>query len=309
MTPEGGDRKPVYLASNYALPNVPKSKVEAQVGGGYLLGEGAYAVRHVLVDETGRTCRKDWHVNVHRGRGESKVKVAMPDDTVWDLALRGSRMAADKPATDDAAPLRLTILLHAAPAFPRRTRLRQGDVMMLLASVTSLLEHVPAKSVRLVAFNLDKQKELYRKDRFILRDMPAVADAINRTELGLVDIGVLQNKRGHVETIADLVNQELKAEAPSDVVVFLGPTSRFGDKVPQEVLEKPQGHGPQWMFFQLMPVFRGGRGGAVQMPVLPDSIKNAVSKLGGKTITIRTPGDLAKAIDRLETSRAGVIGR
>jgi hypothetical protein len=78
--------------------------------------------------------------------------------------------------------------------------------------------------------------------------------------------------------------------------------SRFGDKVPQEVLEKPPGRGPQWMFFQLMPVFRGGRGGTVSDPVLPDSIKNAVSKLGGKTITIRTPGDLAKAIERLETS-------
>ena len=33
---------------------------------------------------------------------------------------------------------------------------------------------------------------------------------------------------------------------------------------------------------------------------LPDSIRHAVSRLGGKTMTIRTPGELAKAIDRLE---------
>jgi hypothetical protein len=301
VTPEGG--RPVYLASNYALPNVPKTKIQLQVGGGYLLGEGAYSIRHVFYDDADRTCRKDWRVEVRRGRGESKVKVAMPPDTVWDISLRGSRMLPAA-STDDAAPLRLTILLHAAPSFPRRTRLRQGDIMMLLASVTSLLEHVPATSVRLVAFNLDQQKELYRKDRFLLRDMPAVADAMSRTELGLVDISVLQNKRGHVETIADLVNREVKSEPPSDVVLFLGPTSRFGDKVPHEVLEKPEPRGPHWMFFQLMPVFRGGRGGAtVAAPVLPDSIKNAVSRLGGKTFTIRSPGDLAKAIDRLETTR------
>jgi len=93
----------------------------------------------------------------------------------------------------------------------------------------------------------------------------------------------------------------VKAEAPSDVVLFLGPMSRFGDKLPTEALEKPETRGPQWMFFQLMPVFRGGRGGGVvAMPAMPDSIKYAVSRLGGKTITIRTPGDLAKAIDRLE---------
>ena len=33
---------------------------------------------------------------------------------------------------------------------------------------------------------------------------------------------------------------------------------------------------------------------------VPDSIRNAVSKLGGKTFVVRSPGDLAKAIDRLE---------
>src|SRR5438270_5475712 len=28
VTPEGGDRRPVYLAANYGLPNVPKTKIE-----------------------------------------------------------------------------------------------------------------------------------------------------------------------------------------------------------------------------------------------------------------------------------------
>jgi hypothetical protein len=90
---------------------------------------------------------------------------------------------------------------------------------------------------------------------------------------------------------------------------------------------------PQFLFFQLAPVMRGGflgrgpfigppggrgggggrgglapmnPGGPPQMPEasLPDSIHYTVSKLGGKTIIIRTPGDLAKAIDRLQqTSR------
>jgi hypothetical protein len=33
---------------------------------------------------------------------------------------------------------------------------------------------------------------------------------------------------------------------------------------------------------------------------LPDSIRHAVMRLGGKTMMIRSPGELAKAIDRLE---------
>jgi len=227
---------------------------------------------------------------------------------VSDLSLRGSRVPPPPP--DDARPIRLTILLHAAPASPRRTHLRQNDILTLLASVSSVIERVPTTSVRLVAFNLDQQKELFRKDGFGLTDLPAVGEAMTRMELNLVDAKVLQNRRGHVETIAGLVNAELTDPSPADAVVFLGPTSRFSDKVPAEVLERAQG-GPQFLFFQLAPWFRGGRGlvgggRGGMMPLgppesaLPDSIRHAVSRLGGKTMTIRTPGELAKAIDRLE---------
>ena len=307
IIPEDGEKRPVYLVSAFALPVIPETKMEVQVGGGYLLGEGAYNVRQVLLDETGRTCRRDWRVDARLSRGESKVRVALPPGTVSDLSLRGSRVPPPPP--DDARPIRLTILLHAAPASPRRTHLRQNDILTLLASVSSVIERVPTTSVRLVAFNLDQQKELFRKDGFGLADLPAVGEAMTRMELNLVDAKVLQNRRGHVETIAGLVNAELTDPAPADAVVFLGPTSRFSDKVPGEVLERTQG-GPQFLFFQLAPWIRGGRGlvggGRGMMPLgppesaLPDSIRHAVSRLGGKTMTIRTPGELAKAIDRLE---------
>ena len=301
ITPDQGDQRPVYLMSGFALPVVPPTKVEVQVGGGYLLGEGGYGVRHVFRDELGRTCRREWHVDVHRSRGESKVRVAMAPGTVLDLSLRGSRPAAAV-APDDAPPLRLTILLHAAPMFPRRIRLRQNDILTLLASVTSLLEHVPVTSVRLVAFNLDQQRELFRKDGFGLSDLGAVADAMTRVELGLVDVNVLQNRRGHLDTLAGLVNAELNAASPPDAVVFLGPVSRFADKPQPQAIHKSAGP-TQFLFFQLAPVFRGGRGRiGIQVPeaAAADSIRNAVSRLGGKTLTIRTPGELAKAIERLE---------
>jgi hypothetical protein len=298
ITPDAGERRPVYLVANYGLPAVPKTKLEATVGGGYLMGEGSYRVRHLLIDERGRTCRKDWRVEVRRSRSESKVKVGIPPDTVWDVALRGARLLPRTTVNDPSAP-RLTIMLHAAPSLPRRTRLRQNDVMMLLASATSVLERVPVRSVRLVAFNLDQQRELYRKDGFRLRDMAEVAAAMYRTELGLVDAKVLQNRRGHLETIADLMNQEVNSPEPSDIVLFLGPTSRYFEKLPQESLDRPDGPSPQFLFFQLAPNIHGGHVPMMES-ALPDSIRHAVSRAGGKTVVIRTPGDLAKAIERLE---------
>src|SRR5450759_773020 len=294
ITPAGGDPKPVYLLSRIPLPQVPKTNVEVRVGGGYLLGEGAYTVRWMMRDDAGRVCRKSWRVDVHLSRADRRVKVAMPPDTVWEIGLRGSRTLP--PETGDAAPLRQTIFLPTAPLFPRRTRLRPNDMVTLMSTVSSLLERVPARSVRLVLFNLDQQKELYRKEGFLLQDMVQVSQAMTNIELGLVDFQVLQNKRGHVDLLTELVNREIEAQPPSDVVLFLGPPTRYFDRVPQAGLEKPAGRGPQFYYFQLAPFLS-------PTAALGDSIKSAVSRLGGKTILIHTPGEFAKAIERLENKK------
>ncbi len=296
ITPEGGERKPVYLWSHFALPEVPKTNVDARVGGGYLLGEGAYIVRWMMVDDSGRVCRKNWRVDVHLSHADSRVKVAMPPDSVWEIGLRGSRTLPE--GTDDATRLRLTIFLHTAPLFPRRTRMRPNDMVTLMSTVSSLLERVPARSVRLVLFNLEQQKELYRRDDFELRDMAQVSRAMTDIELGLVDFQVLQNKRGHVDLLTELVNRELEAQPASDVVLFLGPETRFFDRVPQASLEKPAGSGQQFFYFQIVPFVR-------QTATPTDTIKSALSRLGGKTILIHTPGEFAKAIERLEKGGRG----
>ena len=105
---------------------------------------------------------------------------------------------------------------------------------------------------------------------------------------------MLQHKLGHVDLLADLVNRELQAQPPSDVVLFLGPSARFFDRVPQAVLEKPAGHLPQFYYFQLIPFIHQ------QQAMLADSIKSTTSRLGGKTIQIHSPAEFAKAIERLE---------
>ena len=295
ITPQGGTRKPVYLITQIALPPVPTTNMEARVFGGYLLGEGAYDVRWIILDDAGRVFRKSWRLDVHLSHAERQVKVAMPPDTVWEFGSGRSRTLSR--GADDVPPRRLTIFLHTAPLLPRRTRLHPGDMMLLMSTVSSLLERVPARSVRLVLFNLEQQKELYRKDGFQLQDMPQVSQAMTSIELGMVDFQVLQNKRGHVDLLTDLVNREIEAQPPSDVVLFLGPRTRYFDRVPQASLQKLPGHGPEFYYFQIVPFL-------TQTAALADTIQSAVSRLGGKTMTIHTPGEFAKAIDRLEKGRA-----
>jgi hypothetical protein len=291
ITPRGGGQQPVYLAGRVRLPSIPTTKVDVEVGGGYLLGEGRYDVKWAMFDDADRVCRGSWHVDAKLGRRERQVNLSMPPDTVADFTLRGR--TDSRRGADDAAPIRLTVLLNAAPLFPLRTRLRASDRVVLLGLLSSLLERVPARSVRLVVFNLDQQKTLLRQDAFAPNALGRVAQALNGTELGLVDYHVLQNRRGHVDFLAGLINQELRAETPSDVVVFLGPETRFVDKLPPTALAEPAGAPPQFFDLQFKPYFRAGAS-------LPDSISLATARAKGKTIVIRTPADFAKAIEQIE---------
>jgi hypothetical protein len=290
VTPEVG--RPMYFLARYGLPEVPpRTNTALEVGGGYLVGEGKYKVAWKLQDEQGRVCRKQWSFAAKRGRSERKVRVAMEPNTVAALS---NWTAGGRRAPDDAAPMRLTILVHAAPTMPRRTRMNARDRFMLLGTLSSLLERLPTRSVRVVVFNLDQQKELYRKDEFASDGFNDVSQALDGLELGAVNYQVLQNQRGHVELLTDLVNQEVKSAQPSDVVLFLGPMSRYFDKIPDTAFGKPPSAPPRFFYFQYRsPVLR-------MQSTFPDVIHSAVSKLKGKTVIIHSPGDFAKGIDQVE---------
>jgi hypothetical protein len=292
ITPEGGDRKPVYLLQTLKLPPIQKTNQEGEIGGGYLLGEGRYTVAWMLLDDANRVCHKEWRIEAQLQHSESKVRPAMPPFTVSDFSLRAD---SSRRGPDDARPLRLTVLLHAAPLSPRRTQLRASDRMMLLGSLASLLERVPTRTVRLVVFSLDQQKEVYRKDGFVPQELEQVAQSLNDLELGTVNYGVLQHRLGYLDLLANLVHRELTATEPADAVVFLGPTARFADKPSKTALEKTAGAAPRFFYFQFKPIFRRNTAD------FPDSIHFTVDRLKGKNLVIHSPGEFAKAIEDLET--------
>jgi hypothetical protein len=286
VTPEGGT--PVYFGHRTRLPEVPKTTSELELGGGYLIGEGRYRVAWRLSDETGRVCRAEWKVDARRSYADRKVRMSLPPETVTPLYAK-----APGDLHDDAPPLRLTVLLDAAPISPRRSRMSARDNMMLLGTLSALLNRLPTRSVRLVAFNLDQQKELYRQDGFTPDRLPDVAQTVESLQLGMVDYHVLQNRRGHVELLADLVNRELAEPEPSDVILFLGPLARFGERFPEQLLERPAA-APRFFYLQYRPPFQR------MQATLPDLIHSLVTRLRGKVVVMHSPGDFEKGIQQVE---------
>lgn len=290
VTPEG--RTPVVLGTSLKFPDIPKTKAEFDLAGTYLVGEGHYTVDWLLFDDSNRVCRKSWSVEARLASSERGLKLGIAPATVEAVSFR--RWSPQDNHADVAHPIRrLTVLLHAAPIVSRMTRLRGTDRATLLGSLATLLESLPAQSVRLVVFNLDQQQELFRQDVLTPDAFDQVAESINGLQLQLVNYRVLRNRRGHVSLLADLVNQELNAREPSDAVIFLGPSTRYFDKLRADEVEPGAGSAPRFFYLQYKPYWRSGAD-------FPDSIEFATRKVRGKTMLIHTADEFAKAIKQIQ---------
>ena len=174
-------------------------------------------------------------------------------------------------------------LLHAAPASPRRLHLRVYDRILLLSTLSALLERAQPTSVRLEVFNFDKQRVIYGSDDFTLKSMGEVAQALNRLELETVDVKTLQNRSGAMDLLASLIGKETASSKPSDAVVFLGPAARYIDKLPASTIEGAPG-GMRFYYFQYR-TFAGR-----PQPMIPDIISSALSSLKGGSFRSIRPG-------------------
>jgi hypothetical protein len=190
--------------------------------------------------------------------------------------------------------LRVTVLLDAAPLNPRNPALRAWDRALLLGSLSSLLKQIPCASVRLRAFNLDQQRELFRQDQFDDAGFIKLAESLRTLELGTVSYRVLQQRQGGLDLLLDYANRELIAADPSDAVIILGPRTRYFAEVPRGKLKGRETSNPHFYYFEYFPgYFRGSQ--------FPDALSSLTKRLDGTVYEIFSPGDLARSIQKMLT--------
>jgi hypothetical protein len=316
--------RPVYLIAYGRIPSGRQpTKAHAEAAGAFWIGEGRYNVKWLLVDDQGRICRKEWHMEAALARSDRKIKLTIPHGSVAELSWKGFADPDRQP--DGRTPERLTVLLDAAPRRVRRTsqaNLNPGDQLQLLGALSELLQDIPSPSVRLVVFSLEQQKELFRRDDFHLQDLDQVADSLNSVALGKVDSRVLRDQGGRVHLVSDLLNREISESSRASLVIVLGPTERFSEKFPAEALEQSPQEGQRFFYLQYKPAPRlvPGVGGfdmsqatlETAQPTLAfdsgagssDLIRSAIKRLQGDTFTIYTPGQFAKAVERIQRTVA-----
>ena len=298
VTPEGGT--PIVLGDGYQLPSsvgatmsgkarIDQMRDELDFSGGFAAGEGNYQVELLVSDRKAtRMCKKRWHVRIERKHSEKKVPMAVNDHEAVPLTFLPWNGNFDT----SGSGMRLTVLLDAAPVNPYSQKMRAWDRSFLLSALSTVMSQINCQSVRLIAFNMDQQKEVFRKERFDEPGFSELSAAIRNLELGMVSFQVLEHKLGHAILLSHLANQEIAHSEPSDAVILLGPHTRFLDKPPQEFLPTRRGKGPQFFYLEYVPTWLLGR-------EFPDVVEYVTKSLDGTSFKIHSPAELARAVQKI----------
>ena len=236
VTPESG--RPAYLMSRIDLPDTARTKLDGHVRGGFAVGAGKYKVEMIFVDDLHRVCRSQWRIEAKLDGSKYHLRAAVPPLTVAGVspATQLAPIPANQPNLG-----RLTILMHVAPPSPQSAKLRARDALKLLGSLSALLEQLHARSARLVIFDLEQQKVLFRKDGFTATDLQDVAKLLNEAQFGLVDYSTLRNPGGSIDLLTQLTEEERGELHASDAMVFLGLHMELHGSIRSGVVKKFQG--------------------------------------------------------------------
>jgi hypothetical protein len=261
-----------------------KLKNNIDISGGFALGEGNYRIELLLKDNQNRTYRRKWQLRVAARRSERGVALAMAPLSVqsieqisWQTAFSGRQ-----------GNLRLTIFLDASPVNPHQSSLRAWDRAFLLEIVSSVLRHTPHKTVHLVAFSLEQQRELFRSDDFDSAAFRELSRVLKEVELSNISVQAL--KRGESpQFLVALADQEL-ASGRCDAIIFLGANARMDTEVSEGALTRETPTSPPFFYFEYFPWVGSD---------FPDSIDWLVKSTGGKVFVIHSPTEFDDSIDKM----------
>ena len=287
------DSQPVLMIKVFDIPqprySISLHNLTVQMSGGFSLGPGKYLLEVVLFDQHGHSCREQRKLKT----GEDKVSkiaplalgpgvVAPPFKARWDGALANSG-------------LRVTVLLHAYS--PGRPRISALDRAYLLQSLTALLGQVPCQSVKLIAFNLDRQEEVFREDSFDADGFVRLERALEQMELATIPYQALMHG-SWAKFLVDMTRKEATLKRPPDAVIFLGAWgSHEWDKLPTDTASSFEGSDTHFFYFEYFEPAQLGHG--------KDGLERLIKELHGSAFVVWSPETLAQAIKRMLAQMSG----
>jgi hypothetical protein len=305
VTPAG--RSPALLSTVFKVPRAPRGekgqRFDFVFSGDFGVGEGNYYTELLLIDAAGRRRLTRWKLKTGtRGDGAliGPLKVVATPPIQWNGEL-------------DPMGTRLTVLIDATESSTSAARLGPSTAVYLLSVLSAILRNVPCRSVAVVAFNLDQQREIFRADYFSPSNFIDLARSLRDFQSVAIPIDSLRPSAWR-EFLGKLTTHEVAASEPPDALIFVGVPSHFVDtptvpkfNVPTRIFD--------FEYLKTTPIFIPGsnlyEGDYRNVPdeaanfapkalrLFPDAIDRLTRQLHGTVFQITSPSELRPAIEKM----------
>lgn len=293
VTPKQPGVHPVYFSQQFRVPPLEDTVGSANLGGEFDLGAGSYHVDWLMHNEAGLFCSSYWDVKAALGGRDRNVPVALPAGAI--RAAEDEQFQPEAPVARSAeAPLKVKLLMNFAPQREDAPAVDPVDRAAMLSILRNLARNPRIGKFSVVAFNIQQQRVLYRQGPADRIDFPAMGDALNKLQLGTVNLRQLARKNGDSEFLSSLIREEAGRADQPDGLIFIGPKTLLDAGVPQDELKQVGDLD--------YPVFYMNYARNPMEAPWKDAISRAVKFFRGREYTISAPSDLWNAIVEVVSS-------
>ena len=278
---------PVYFSQRYNVPDIAADATgDAALEGGFDVGEGSYHVAWMMRDRQERVCSSTWDIAAALTSKDQSIRTAIAANAVEasDREFFKEEPPVTRIQTDD--PLKVKVLINFAPQHSAAAAMQPIDMSALVSILRSISREPRICKFSVVAFNMNDQRVVYRREDMDQIDFPELGKALASLKLGMVDYKKLADKHSETEFLTKLVQDEL-VHNNADAVIFAGPKVMLDEGVPPESFKD--------IASISYPVFYMNYIETPQENPWRDAIGSVVKRLRGYEYTISRPRDLWNA--------------
>lgn len=278
---------PIYFSQRYSVPNIEEdAKGEALLQGSFDIGEGDYRVMWMMRDKLERVCSSAWDISATLPAKDQSMTLPISAHAIEASNLEFFKDEPPVTRIEGPETLKVKILINFAPQKANAATMAPVDTSALVSILRNIAREPRIYKFSLVAFNMNEQKVVYRKEDMDQINFPELGKALSGIKLGMVDYRKLVDKKSETEFLTRLIQDELGNNS-TDAVIFAGPKVMLDYPVPAETF-----HDISDIAF---PVFYMNYILTPQQTPWRDSIGTVVKKLKGLEYTISRPRDLWNA--------------
>jgi hypothetical protein len=284
VTSDTAKDTPAYFSQRYNVPEIEQdARGDAYLQGGFDVGEGSYHVKWMMRDRMERVCSSNWDITAALVQRDQSIKTAIATHAIEASDVEFFKEEPPVTRIVSADPLKVKVLINFAPQKSAAAAMQPIDTSALVSILRNISREPRICKFSVVAFNMNDQRVVYRKDNADQIDFPELGKALASLKLGMVDYKKLSDKHSETDFLTKLIQDEL-GHNDADAVIFAGPKVVLEEDPPPDSFKEITGisYPVFYMNYILTP----------QQNPWRDSIGTVVKKLRGYEYTISRPRDL-----------------